>query len=63
MITALIIGGAVVYVVGSYVIVARWLTDNPGPAGLGWLVLPIAPLIIPMVGWQFFKAFMRRIFS
>ena len=61
--TYVIIGGVVIYIVGSYVVMAKWLTDSPGPAGLGWLAWPAAPLIMPVVGWELFKGFMRKVFS
>jgi hypothetical protein len=66
MVTALIIGGVVVYVVGSYVWMAHTLSDKgmgAGPGGLGWLAFPAAPIIVPMVGWQLFKGFMRWVFK
>lgn len=59
--TILIIGG--VYIVASYVLMFRSLYRNPGPAGLGWLALPLAPLAGPSLIWQGVKSFIRRIFS
>lgn len=63
MITTLIIGGVVVYIVASYVVVGKFLSDSPGPAGLGWLAFPIAPLLLPMAIFYGIKSFFRRIFS
>jgi hypothetical protein len=60
MIWAIVIGGVVVYVVTSYVVVARWLDDSPGPAGLGWLAWPASPIILPLVGLGMLKALIHN---
>lgn len=57
----LIAGGILIYIIGSYVLVYRFLKKSPGPAGLGMLALPAAPLFGPLFLWEGFKALCRWI--
>ncbi|HVI42674.1 MAG TPA: hypothetical protein VM577_18650 [Anaerovoracaceae bacterium] len=63
---AWIIGGLVVYAVGSYYFIGRDLIKSPGPAGLGILAIPFAPLLLPMaIGygiWEVSKKVVQRVF-
>jgi hypothetical protein len=62
MITGLIIVGGV-YVVSSYIFMFQLLQNNAGPGGLGWLALPLAPLVGPKFVVQGFRSFFKRVFS
>lgn len=66
MFTITIVCGIIVYVIGCYVIIGGSLMRSPGPAGLGCLLIPFAPLLPPLwVGMVIHDAFKRvfRVFS
>lgn len=60
MITFFVVAGTA-YVVGSYVVIGRMLFKNPGPAGLGLLCLPLAPLVLPYGMWQTVRGLWKRV--
>lgn len=67
MIVAIVVGVGLVYVIGSYVLMARDLNKSAGPGGLGWLALPAAPLVAPFIilggALKLFMSLKRRVFS
>jgi hypothetical protein len=44
-----IVGGLLVYIAGSYIIMYRSLSKSAGPPGLGWFAFPAAPLVVPVM--------------
>lgn len=62
----IVLGCLVVYVVASWVIVYNMMKDNAGPGGLGMLMIPFAPLFLPlsivMIVFGLFRRMFRTIF-
>ena len=44
----IVFGCVILYIIASYYAVYKDLKKSAGPAGLGWLMLPFAPLVGPI---------------
>lgn len=38
-----------VYIIASYVLMTRMMIKSPGPYGIGYLMIPFAPLVGPLM--------------
>lgn len=62
--TWLIVGGALlVYIAGSYYLMYRDLSKGAGPAGLGWMAFPFAPLMGPLMVGMYLVALPRKLWN
>lgn len=63
MIYLTIVAGLFAYSAVCYLLMYRSVKRSPGPYGVGWLILPLAPLMLPLLIIDGIKSFFRKVFS